>query len=99
MEILHQGRTIATREFPYALWEYFPGSTRLIAGQKYKVVDVSVEQTGSRKHYRAAVEPVDEVFSPYVRAIKEESYEIIADTHEKTSRTGITLGWVAEETV
>ncbi|OLS25063.1 MAG: hypothetical protein HeimC3_16930 [Candidatus Heimdallarchaeota archaeon LC_3] len=46
-------KTIATRAFPYAFWEYFPEAIRFIAGNKFKVKEVQQTNRFNRSHYIA----------------------------------------------
>ncbi|MHA2031529.1 MAG: DEAD/DEAH box helicase, partial [Candidatus Kariarchaeaceae archaeon] len=95
MEICLQNRCIATRAFPYALWEYFPESIRFIAGNRFIVTDVKRTTRFNRPHYITTVERFSEEGFTTVKSIKIESYKYIDEPEEigsKLQQTQILLG-------
>ena len=94
MEIKYYNKTIATRSFPYAFWEYFPQARRYIAGNKFKILEVKKTTRFNRPHYIARVERIVREDYTVVRPIRLESYEFISEPSSlnRLEKTEILVG-------
>ncbi|OLS25616.1 MAG: putative ski2-type helicase [Candidatus Heimdallarchaeota archaeon LC_3] len=79
MEIKLNNKTIATRAFPYAFWEYFPEAIRYIAGNRFKVKEVQQTKRFNRPHYIARVEYLKAEMFNAVRPIRIDRYDFIGE--------------------